>query len=189
MFENIYQQLIYSTFISCIGKCGYLHSQNENTYTTSSVPIFLSFYQSSEMLVLVSVFNLTLYNTIFFLTYLFYLFLAALGLHCCARAFSSCSERGLLFIVARGLLIAVASCFAEHTRSVLGVWASVVTARGLSSCGLRALECSLSSCGARAQLLCGMWDLPGPGLEPVSPALAGGFLTSAPPGKPLQYYF
>ena len=29
-----------------------------------------------------------------------------------------------------------------------------------------------------------MWDLPGPGLELVSPALAGGFLTIAPPGKP-----
>ena len=29
-----------------------------------------------------------------------------------------------------------------------------------------------------------MWDLLGPGLEPVSPALAGGFLTTAPPGKP-----
>ena len=29
-----------------------------------------------------------------------------------------------------------------------------------------------------------MWDLPGPGIEPVSPALAGGFLTTAPPGKP-----
>ena len=29
-----------------------------------------------------------------------------------------------------------------------------------------------------------MWNLPGLGLEPVSPALAGGFLTTAPPGKP-----
>ena len=29
-----------------------------------------------------------------------------------------------------------------------------------------------------------MWDLPGPGIEPVSPALAGGFLTTAPPGNP-----
>ena len=29
-----------------------------------------------------------------------------------------------------------------------------------------------------------MWDLPGPGLEPVSPALADGFLTTVPPGKP-----
>ena len=28
-----------------------------------------------------------------------------------------------------------------------------------------------------------MWDLPGPGLEPMSPASAGGFLTTAPPGK------
>ena len=65
----------------------------------------------------------------------------------------------------------------------LGMWASVVVARGLSSCGSWALERRLSSCGTRAYLLRGMWDLPGPGLEPVSPALAGGFLTTAPPGK------
>ena len=29
-----------------------------------------------------------------------------------------------------------------------------------------------------------MWDLPGSGIEPVSPALAGGFFTTEPPGKP-----
>ena len=34
-----------------------------------------------------------------------------------------------------------------------------------------------------------MWDLPRPGLEPVSPALAGGFLTAAPPGSPRASYF
>ena len=28
-----------------------------------------------------------------------------------------------------------------------------------------------------------MWDIPEPGIEPVSPALAGGFLTTVPPGK------
>ena len=28
-----------------------------------------------------------------------------------------------------------------------------------------------------------MWDLPGPGFEPLSPALAGGFLSAAPPRK------
>ena len=61
--------------------------------------------------------------------------------------------------------------------------ASVVVARGLSSCGSWALERRLSSCGAWASLLSRMWDLPGPGLEPMSPALAGGFLTTAPPGK------
>ena len=33
-----------------------------------------------------------------------------------------------------------------------------------------------------------MWDLPGPGLEPMSPALAGGFLTTVPPGKPPETY-
>ena len=65
----------------------------------------------------------------------------------------------------------------------LGAWASVVVAHGLSSCGSRALERRLSSCGTWAQLLHGMWDLPGPGFELVSPALAGGFLTTAPPGK------
>ena len=42
----------------------------------------------------------------------------------------------------------------------------------------------LSSCDSRAQLLRGMWALPRPGLEPVSPALTGGFSTTAPPGKP-----
>ena len=67
---------------------------------------------------------------------------------------------------------------------VLGVRASVVVACGLRTCGSRALERRLSSCGARALLLRGMWDLPGPGLEPVSPALAGRFLTTVPPGKP-----
>ena len=80
--------------------------------------------------------------------YFIYLFLAALGLHCCMRAFSSCDERGLLFVVVRGLLIAVASLVAEH--------------------GFQ--ECKLSSCGSRALLLRGMWDLPRPGLEPMSPA-------------------
>ena len=55
---------------------------------------------------------------------------------------------------------------------------------GFSSCGFRALERRLSCCGAQVQLLRGLWDLPGSGLEPVSPALAGGFLTTVPPGKP-----
>ena len=52
---------------------------------------------------------------VFKLFYLFiYLFLTVLGPHCCVRAFSSCSEWGLLFFAVRGLLIAVASFVAEH---------------------------------------------------------------------------
>ena len=43
-----------------------------------------------------------------------YLFLAALGLHCCPQAFSSCGKRGLPFVAVRGLLIVVASLVAEH---------------------------------------------------------------------------
>ena len=46
--------------------------------------------------------------------YFTYLFLAVLGLRCCVRAFSSCGERGLLFIAVRGLLVVVASIVAEH---------------------------------------------------------------------------
>ena len=65
----------------------------------------------------------------------------------------------------------------------LGAQASVVVAHGLSDCGSRAPEHRLSSCGAQAQPLHGMWDPPGPGLEPVSPALAGGLPTTVPPGK------
>ena len=73
------------------------------------------------------------------------------------------------------------SCFRAWA---LGTWASVVVARRLSSSGSLTLGRRLSSCGARAQWLRCMWDLPGPGLESVFPALAGGFLTAEPPGKP-----
>ena len=96
-----------------------------------------------------------------------YLFLAVLGLRFCARAFSSCDERGPLFIAVRGPLTIAASLVAGH----------------------RLQTRRLSSCGARAQLLCSMWDLPRPGLEPVSPALAGRFSTTVPPGKPKCQHF
>ena len=83
-----------------------------------------------------------------------------LGLRFCARAFpASCGKRGPLFIVVRGPLTIVASLVAEHR---------------------------LSSCGSWVQSLRGMWDLPRPGLEPVSPALADRLSTTAPPGKPLS---
>ena len=122
-------------------------------------------------------------NWLFIIFY--FIYLSVLGLCCCARAFSSCGEQGLLLVAVRGLLTAGASlcCGAQ----ALGARASVVVTRGLSSCGSPALECKLSSCGTRASLLCGMWDLPGPGLEPVSPALAGRFLTTVPPGKAQRF--
>ena len=54
------------------------------------------------------------YHMTFFLNLFIYLFLAALGLRCCAQALSSCGERGLLLVVVCGLLIAVVSLVAEH---------------------------------------------------------------------------
>ena len=50
----------------------------------------------------------------FLINLLIYLFLAVLGVCCCTQAFSSCGERGLLFVAVRGLLIEVASLAAEH---------------------------------------------------------------------------
>ena len=88
--------------------------------------------------------------------------MSVLGLHFCARAFCSCSKQGPLFIAVRGPLTIAASLVAEH----------------------RLQTRRLSSCGSRAQLLHGMWDLSRPGLELVSPALAGRFSTTAPPRKP-----
>ena len=88
--------------------------------------------------------------------------MAVLGPRLCARAFPSCGKWGPLFITVRGPLTIAASLVAEH----------------------RLQTRRLSNCGSRAQLLRGMWDLPRPGLEPVSPALAGRLSTTAPPGKP-----
>ena len=85
-----------------------------------------------------------------------------LGLRFCARAFSSCGKRGPLFITVHGPLTVAASLVAEY----------------------RLQTRKLSNCGSRAQLLRGMWDLPRPGLKPVSPALAGRFSTTVSPGKP-----
>ena len=81
------------------------------------------------------------------------------------------------------------SGFSSCGARALGARSSVVAARLLSSCGSRAPELRLSSCGTQASLLCGMWDLPRPRLEPVSPALAGGFLTTAPPGRSSPWSF
>ena len=45
----------------------------------------------------------------FFINLFIYLFLAVLGLRFCARAFSSCGERGPLFIAVRGPVTVTAS--------------------------------------------------------------------------------
>ena len=59
-----------------------------------------------------------------------YLFLAALDLHCCSWAFSSCEGQGLLFVVVRGLLIVMTFLVEQHR--LWGTQASVVVAHRLS---------------------------------------------------------
>ena len=93
-----------------------------------------------------------------------------LGLRCCA---------GSLFVASSRI----------HSRC--GVRASHY--RGFSCCGAQALGTQagghrLSSCGAQGELPRGMWTLLRPGVEPVSPALAGGFSTTGLPGKPWLFY-
>ena len=54
------------------------------------------------------------------------------------------------------------------------LWNQALRGAGFRSCDVWALEHRLGSCGVWAWLPCGMWHLPGPGLEPMSPASAGG---------------
>lgn len=71
--------------------------------------------------------------------------------------------------------------------SLLGARAS--PCGGFSGCGAEALGQGFRSCDARASLPCGLWNPPGAGTEPVSPALAAGFVSAAPPGKSNIFFF
>ena len=99
--------------------------------------------------------------------------MAALALPGCLRALPGCREQGLV--------------------STCAVWAAHCS--GFSGCGAQArgarasaVVCRLNSCGTQAQLLLSMWDLPGEGAKPVSPALAGALPTTRPPGKSLTLF-
>ena len=124
-------------------------------------------------------------------------------------AFSICDEQGLLLVVVHGLLTGGFSCGAgsahpgqwahtrgsertpgagsahtwgrEHTRGRERTPGAGSTHPGQGA--YTALESVLSS-GAKASLRRSMWDLPRSGIEPVSPALAGWFLTTRLVGKP-----
>ena len=97
----------------------------------------------------------------------FFFFFAALSLHCYMGTFSSCGEQGLL-----------SGCSAQASHC-----------GAFSCCREQALEPRFRNCGSRAQLLRGMWDLSGPGIEPVTPALVGRFLTTGPPGESQKAVF
>ena len=109
----------------------------------------------------------------FFLIYLFVFgFPGSSMLH---GLFSSYGERGLLCSCSAG---------ASHCGGFSRCRTRILGYSVFSSGGSWALEHSLSSCGTQAYLLLSMWNLLGPGIEPMSPTLAGRFFATEPSGKP-----
>ena len=93
-----------------------------------------------------------------FFFFTIFIYLTVLGLRYCTQAFSSCGHSP---VSVHGLLIVMASLIVEQR--LQGERASEAVAHGL--------------------MLCSMWDLPGPGIEPVFSALAGRFLSTGPAGE------
>ena len=112
---------------------------------------------------------------------LYYFFFLMFTYYVCAGSlllvdfFCSCSKRGLFSSC--GARASYCSGFSCCRAQALGHV-------GFSCCCSRVLEPRLNGCGTLALSLQGMWDFPGPGIELMSPALAGGFFTTEPQGKP-----
>lgn len=89
-----------------------------------------------------------------------------------------------VFVAMHGLCLVVASGAALWLQcSGFSLWGLLL----LQSMASRARVCS--SCGTRAWLLRGLWNISGPGVKPVSPALAGRFSITEPPGKSVLKHF
>ena len=82
----------------------------------------------------------------------------------------------------------------QNLHDCLQTFSSFSGQRLLSSCGAQVSHCGGFACRRAVsregsvvvvhRLSCwGMWNLPRPGIEPMSPALAGEFFTTGPPGK------
>ena len=110
-----------------------------------------------------------------------YLFWTVLSLCCCMGFSRVAAVAGQSLVVVHGPLLLWSRGSGACRLPQLQHAGSVVAAPKLQSTGF-------SGCGARAQLLHSIWDLPRPGIEPMSPALEGGFFTTEPPGKPLYVF-
>ena len=150
--QAFYTICIFQGRQSYLGKFGLLEVKS-----TSPIIALLTFqHLLSPVRVIAYMKHFYFFNFKNLFIYLFiYLFLAALGIRCCAWAFSSCGKWGLIFVVVRGLLIAVASLVAEHRLQVHGLqqlWhvGSVVVAGRLQSADsvvvAHGLSCS-AACG------------------------------------------
>ena len=155
---------------------GKIRAQLEPNYLhTDLLPSFL-FRGISLMYHQISPYHWIILNVkISFFLIMHLLFLAVLGLRCGAGFSLVVASGGYSLVVVCRLLTAAASLPVEH---------------GLQVCGLQQLW--LPGSRAQAQYLWSMglvaaqhvgssWTK---GIKPVSPALAGGFFTTEPPGKP-----
>ena len=148
-----------TTLIVCKPLCGHIYS------------LFLGRYLEVELLGCMVNVCLT-----FSKNNLIYVFLAVWSSSLCIL-FCGCGEQGLL-----------SSCGAPPSHwggfCHRGAWA--LGHFGFSSCSSTALEhrFNINSCSTRAQPPCRMWDLHRSGTEPMSLAVADGFFTIEPPGKP-----
>ena len=127
----------------------------------SNPPNYFKVKPRYHIIILVDIFKYVFFFNLFIYFWLCWVLASARG------PSPAAASGGPLFIAVRGPLTIAAPPVAEH----------------------RLQTRRLSSCSPRAQLLRGMWDPPRPGLEPVSPASAGRFPTTAPPGKPPKYVF
>ena len=111
--------------------------------------------------------------------------MVALGLRCCVQAFSSLVSRGCSLLYVGFSLQGFPCCY---RLKVHGLPKLQHAGSAVVTCGFQQLQ--LKSSRARAQQLCAwalvalhMWDLPNPRIKPMSPALAGRFLSTVSPEK------
>ena len=144
------------TCISCVRR------RILNYWMTKEVPILNTLNYSHAKITLLNseMIYMNLWLWVWF-TFFFFKFicLAALRLHCCVRAFSSFSEGGYSSLWCMGFSLQWLLLLPPHIPGLAGL---VVMAHGLS--------CPDA-----------LWHLPRPGIKPMSPALAGRFLTTGPP--------
>ena len=116
--------------------------------------------------------------------FLFIFIFGCAGSSLLLEAFSGCGEQGPL-----------SSCSAQISHcGDLSCGARALGHMGFSSCSTKSQDLQFPGSRAQVQWLWGIGpatpqhvDSSRPGLEPLSPALAGGFLTTWPPGKSCSY--
>ena len=107
---------------------------------------------------------LLIISTMIILVQVFFFFFGCAGSWLLQGLFTSYREQGLFS--SGSVWASHCSGFSWCEAWALGAWASVLGARGLTSCSSWALEHRLNSRGTQAYLLRGMWGLPGVGSYP-----------------------